>query len=549
MMKRCLSVKAIKMEFPKTHKANLLKMSGILGIVLTAMLAVPCLYAQSQTPEQKEQERQRAEEQQRKDEDQREAEQRRVDEEKEAEQRREEQRKVDQDNEAERRQEEQRNAQRENQVQQPPEQQRPAYTPEPNQATRPTYTPTPSSNNSMPRSYSPPPANPTTVYTPHAPSAASSAKPSASAPTVYTPHAGSSASSTPSSPTTGPTQVNGVTVYTPHSTTAGSSASAGAARENGVTVYTPHAGASVTSKPSNSAVPTRVNGATIYAPRSTTGAVFVRVPVAAQPLFVAQTQMRAAQAGCAQADAYQNYVNGVVNSQNATDQGISQILQTLADNTSDPNLQNALLNSIGQPNPINDTLQQQLQNMASTYENICQTRMSNAQAAVAQAQVQVNAAQGQTANAASATAPSPQASSSASQTPTSASPSSSTAQVVTQQNAPTGTPCAAAGASNVPPPQAPWGAWTTVGNAGLVFDVARVTGTTVTWRFLNAGPSTISAIQFNYIYVDADSGQQTTQSDILLFPLGPGQTFGGWAAYTANTRGGLELSITQISCQ
>jgi hypothetical protein len=56
-------------------------------------------------------------------------------------------------------------------------------------------------------------------------------------------------------------------------------------------------------------------------------------------------------------------------------------------------------------------------------------------------------------------------------------------------------------------------------------------------------------MNFNYSYVDADSGQPATQSDVLPFALAPGQSVGGWAAYTANTRGNISLAITQISCQ
>jgi hypothetical protein len=268
-------------------------------------------------------------------------------------------------------------------------------------------------------------------------------------------------------------------------------------------------------------------------------------------LAAAQAQVQAAQAGCAQADAYQSYVTGLVNSQNTTGQGIAQILQTVADNTSDPTLQNALLSSIGQPNPINDALQQQLQNMANTYENICQTRTANAQGALAQTQAEATATQAQTANGSSTPAAAQsvvQAGSAASQQPEGASSSSATAPVAALPNASADAPCPAVAASNLPSPQAPWGAWTTLGNTGLVFDVTRVNSTTETWRFLNAGTSTISSMQFNYTYVDADSGHQATQSDILPFALGPGQSVGGWTAYTANTRGNIEISITRMSC-
>jgi hypothetical protein len=285
----------------------------------------------------------------------------------------------------------------------------------------------------------------------------------------------------------------------------------------------------------------------------TTGFTNVPAPVANQPLAIAVAQMQSAQAGCAQADAYQNYVNTVVSAQNTTDQGIAQTLQTLAANTADPGLQNALLSSIGQPDPINDALQQQMQGMAGTYETVCQTRMANAQSALAQSLGQSTpATPGQGANGSSVAAPGvqpgAQAGAAANPTSTAASTSNLTAQTGTQSSAAGDTPCAATAASNLPSPQAPWGGWSPIGNTGLVFDVSRVNDTTSTWRFMNAGANTISSMQFNYSYVDANSGQQATQQDVLPYALAPRQSVGGWAAYTANTRGEIVISVTQISC-
>jgi hypothetical protein len=263
--------------------------------------------------------------------------------------------------------------------------------------------------------------------------------------------------------------------------------------------------------------------------------------------------MQSAQAGCAQADAYQNYVNTVVSAQNTTDQGISQTLQTLAANTSDPDLQNALMSSIGQPDPINDALQQQMQGMASTYETVCQTRMSNAQSALAQSLGQSTpATPGQGANGSSVASPGvqpgAQAGPGANPAPTAAVTSNLTAQTAAQSSPPGDTPCAPTVASSLPSPQAPWGSWSPIGNTGLVFDVSRVNDTTSTWRFMNAGANTITSMQFNYTYVDANTGQQATQQDVLPYALAPRQSVGGWAAYTANTRGEIVISVTQISC-
>jgi hypothetical protein len=337
----------------------------------------------------------------------------------------------------------------------------------------------------------------------------------------------------------------------PH--TAGFAAS-GVPGPNGSVVYRPRnahesvaAAVEVTDAPP--AVVTRV---AVVQP-ATTGFTIVPAPVANQPLAIAVAQMQSAQAGCAQADAYQNYINTVVSAQNTTDQGIAQTLQALAANTSDPDLQNAMLSSIGQPDPINDALQQQMQGMASTYETVCQTRMANAQSALAQSLGQPTpATPGQGVNGSSIAAPgvqpAVQAGPAANPASTAAVTSGSTAQTGAQPSPPGDTPCAPTVASNLPSAQAPWGSWTPIGNTGLVFDVSRVNDTTSTWRFLNAGANTISSMQFNYTYVDANSGQQATQQDVLPYALAPRQSVGGWAAYTANTRGDIVISVTQMSC-
>jgi hypothetical protein len=101
----------------------------------------------------------------------------------------------------------------------------------------------------------------------------------------------------------------------------------------------------------------------------------------------------------------------------------------------------------------------------------------------------------------------------------------------------------------LPTPQAPWGQWVPLGSTGLVFGVSRVDGNTLTWRFMNAGSQVVASMNFNYSYVDANSGQMATQGDVLPFALQPGKSLGGWAAYTANTRGNITIQITQITCQ
>ncbi len=537
-----------------------MKTNGILRILLIGVLAFPGLQAQSQSTFQQQQEERQREQQEERQREQQEERQR----EQQEEGRREQQRR--QAEEERQRELDQRDRQPEWQHQQQQQPRQKPYTapgnnPSYSYQTQPNNT-TPPATSPMPRGYSTP-AKPPTVYTPHSPSASTSSnvsgessstiyKPSTSKPTVYTPHAQSSAASTAGSPAR-PSHVNGATIYTPRRTVVVGEASSTPHKPStsGPTVYIPHAPLTPVSASSPVTGPARVNG--VYTPSNSPALAVVQSPVAIQPLAAAQAQMQAAQTGCSQANAYQNYVNELSNSQNTTDQGIAQIVRTVADNTSDPNLQNALLNSIGQPNPINDALQQQLQNLAGTYENICQTRMANAQAALAQPQAPpATAMQGQTVDGVSDPATGAQSGNQAGAAvdpaPTGASSPSAGAPASAQPNASTDPPCPSVAAANLPSPNAPWGPWALLGNSGLVFDVSRVNGTTETWRFLNAGTNTITSMQFNYSYVDANSGQQATQSDILPFPLRPGQSVGGWTAYTANTRGDIEISITQMSC-
>ena len=298
-----------------------------------------------------------------------------------------------------------------------------------------------------------------------------------------------------------------------------------------------------------------VTHAAVVPPPMTTGFAVVPVSATNQPLYLAVTQMQSAQTGCAQADAYQNYVNSVASAQNTTDQGIAQMLQTIAANTSDPDLQNALMSAADQPNPINDALQQQLQSTASAYEGICQTRMAAAQANLAQALAAQQAPATPAFQTAStnlaAAAPSQQTAANAGTTVQVANTASQTSAAPANPSAANlaaNTACPSVAATNMPSPQAPWGAWAVLGSTGLVFDISRVNDSTLTWRFLNAGSNTISSMQFNYTYVDAGTGQSTTMSDILPYPLSPGHSVGGWAAYTANTRGNVSLAVTQMSC-
>ncbi|MGD0906815.1 MAG: hypothetical protein ABSA96_04495 [Candidatus Acidiferrales bacterium] len=90
--------------------------------------------------------------------------------------------------------------------------------------------------------------------------------------------------------------------------------------------------------------------------------------------------------------------------------------------------------------------------------------------------------------------------------------------------------------------QSAWGPWETTG-VGISIRVARVNNTTVTWAFRNDTNRTLRSMDFDYTFVDAGTNQVTTQHDILLFPMASGGSFGGWTAYTANTRGEVSIAI------
>jgi hypothetical protein len=106
------------------------------------------------------------------------------------------------------------------------------------------------------------------------------------------------------------------------------------------------------------------------------------------PMAQAQAQMLMAQNTCAQAAAFANTINGQAASAQVINDGIDQMLQILADNASDPDTQAAISGAIGQPDPINDALQEQLQNLASISQQNCQAQSDAAQAALNAAQSQ-----------------------------------------------------------------------------------------------------------------------------------------------------------------
>ena len=93
-----------------------------------------------------------------------------------------------------------------------------------------------------------------------------------------------------------------------------------------------------------------------------------------------------------------------------------------------------------------------------------------------------------------------------------------------------------------------WGIFRSLGgNVSVSF--APVDNTTYTWKFRNDGIDTITYMDFRYSYIDAQTGAYETQTDVFPGSLGPGQVFGGWAAFSAKSRSEPSIAITNIRRQ
>jgi hypothetical protein len=110
------------------------------------------------------------------------------------------------------------------------------------------------------------------------------------------------------------------------------------------------------------------------------------------------------------------------------------------------------------------------------------------------------------------------------------------------------------GMSSVPAgaQDAKWTPWHSVDcpklGCNLSVSFSQVVNTnTWTWKFRNDGTQSVY-IQFEYTYIDADSGQLTTTPDMFPKALAHGEVWGGWATYTAHTQyngysGGVPVTI------
>ena len=69
---------------------------------------------------------------------------------------------------------------------------------------------------------------------------------------------------------------------------------------------------------------------------------------------------------------------------------------------------------------------------------------------------------------------------------------------------------------------------------------------TYTWSFRNDVPQTISAMRFDYTFVDADTGKTRTESESLRAQLGPHGVVGGFTTFVANSRKAPAIRITRL---
>jgi hypothetical protein len=90
-----------------------------------------------------------------------------------------------------------------------------------------------------------------------------------------------------------------------------------------------------------------------------------------------------------------------------------------------------------------------------------------------------------------------------------------------------------------------WTPFSYVSN-GVSVSFARVANDTYTWKFHNGSSERIRYMKFSYSYIDAATGRYKTDTDVIPSPLRPGETFGGWAAYTANTRSQPTIRIVEV---
>jgi hypothetical protein len=93
-----------------------------------------------------------------------------------------------------------------------------------------------------------------------------------------------------------------------------------------------------------------------------------------------------------------------------------------------------------------------------------------------------------------------------------------------------------------------WGPWRPFGSTGLSIRFAQVNRTMCTWAFRNDSSRTLSTFDFLIDDINAETGQSEESPDLIPYTLRPGQSVGGWAAFSAEANCGT-VRITSKQMQ
>jgi hypothetical protein len=92
-----------------------------------------------------------------------------------------------------------------------------------------------------------------------------------------------------------------------------------------------------------------------------------------------------------------------------------------------------------------------------------------------------------------------------------------------------------------------WGGWERFGNTGISVRFAQVNRTMCTWSFRNDSSRILTTLNFAIDDINAETGQTEHSTDLLPYSLRPGQSVGGWTAFSAAANcGTVRLTSTDI---
>jgi len=95
---------------------------------------------------------------------------------------------------------------------------------------------------------------------------------------------------------------------------------------------------------------------------------------------------------------------------------------------------------------------------------------------------------------------------------------------------------------------AEWGNWERFGDTGISIRFSQVNATTCTWALRNDSGRTLKSFNFRINDINAESGRAESSTDLIPYPLRPGQAIGGWTAFSADAKCS-EVSITSTGME